>query len=71
MIWFFERQGDHLRCEIRSQIEGDRYDLVITHPDGTEEVEQFTNSQALAQRTVALEKAMRGDGWNGPFARDW
>ena len=71
MIWFFERKGDHLRCEIRTQIEGDRYDLVITHPDGTETVEQFTDSRALAQRTAELQETMRRDGWDGPFGRDW
>jgi hypothetical protein len=71
MIWFFERRGDHLRCEIRTQVEGDRYDLVITYPDGSEAVERFTDSRTLAQRTAELEQAMLRDGWNGPFARDW
>lgn len=71
MIWFFERKGDHLRCEIRTQVEGDRYDLVITRPDGTESVEQFTDSRALSHRTAELEQAMRRDGWSGPFGRDW
>ena len=71
MIWFFERKGDHLRCEIRTQIEGDRYDLVITQPDGREFVEQFSDSRALAHRTTELEQTLRREGWNGPFARDW
>jgi len=71
MIWFFERKGDHLRCEIRTQIEGDRCDLVITHPDGTETVERFSDSRGLAQRTTELQETMQRDGWNGPFSRDW
>ncbi len=70
MIWFFERNGDHLRCEIRTQLEGDRYDLVITRPDGHETVEQFTDSRALANRRAELEQTMRREGWNGPFGRD-
>lgn len=71
MIWFFERKGEHLRCEIRMQIEGDRYDLVIVHPDGSETIESFSDSRELSRRTAELEQALRGEGWDGPFARDW
>jgi hypothetical protein len=71
MIWFFARNGEHLRCEIRPQIEGDRYDLVITLSDGSEEVESYTNSRRLSQRTAELERTLRGQGWDGPFRRDW
>ncbi len=71
MIWFFERRGEHLRCEIRTQVEGDRYDLVITHPDGTETVETFTDSRELSRRAGELEETLRRHGWNGPFRRDW
>ena len=71
MIWFFERKGDHLRCEVRTQIEGERYDLVITDPDGRECVEVFSDSRALAQRTTELKQAMLRAGWDGPFGRDW
>ena len=71
MIWFFERRGDHLRCEVRSQIEGDRYDLLITHPDGTESTETFTDQRDLSRRTSELERLWREEGWAGPFSRDW
>ena len=71
MIWFFERRGDHLRCEIRPQIEGDRYDLFITYPDGTESVESLGYQRDLSRRTEELEQLWRAEGWNGPFSRDW
>ena len=70
MIWFYERQGEHLRCEIRQQIEGDKFALVVTLPDGAERVETFDDSYALNRRSVELEKMLRDKGWNGPFARD-
>ena len=70
MIWFFERQGDHLRCEVRTQIEGDRFDLVITHPDGTETVESFTDDKELNRRTLELQARWHREGWNGPYSRD-
>lgn len=71
MIWFFEREGEHLRCEVRTQIEGDRYDLVILHPDGTETVETFTDSRELNRRAAELELDLKAHGWTGPFHRDW
>lgn len=69
VIWFYERKGEHLRCEIRQQIEGDRFALVVTLPDGTERTEMFDDSGALNRRSVELEKTLASKGWNGPFAR--
>jgi hypothetical protein len=69
MIWFFERQGAHMRCEVRSMVEGDRYQLVITEPDGVERIESFTNSNDLTRRTLELECERARDGWNGPHMR--
>jgi hypothetical protein len=70
VIWFYERQGEHLRCEIRQQLEGDRFALVVTLPDGSERVELFEDSAMLNRRSVELEKILRAKGWGGPFARD-
>jgi len=70
VIWFYERKGEHLRCEIRQQVEGDRFALVVTLPDGTERTEIFDDSRSLNSRSLELEKMLREKGWNGPFARD-
>ncbi len=70
MIWFYERRGEHLRCEIQQQIQGDRFALIVTLPDGTERVEVFDDSTMLNRRSVELEKMLREKGWDGPFARD-
>jgi hypothetical protein len=71
VIWFYERKGEHLRCEIRQQVEGDRFELVVTLPDGTERVETFEDSSELNRRSIQLEKSLAVKGWNGPFARDF
>lgn len=72
MIWFYERKGEHLRCEIQQQlVEGDRFALVVTMPDGSERMETFEDSGALNRRSLELEKTLRAKGWNGPFARDF
>jgi len=69
VIWFYQREGEHLRCEIRQQLEGDRFALVVTMPDGTERVEWFDDSSTLNRRSVELEKLLMEKGWDGPFAR--
>ncbi len=69
MIWFFERAGSHLRCEVRTHIEGDRYQLVITGPDGVEKLEAFTNSHELNRRAQALGAEWEKEGWTGPHTR--
>lgn len=70
MIWFYERKGEHLRCEIRQQIEGDRFALVVTFPDGTERIEVYDDAAALNRRSLELEKKLSEKGWNGPLARE-
>jgi hypothetical protein len=50
-------------------VEGDRFELVVTLPDGTERMEMFEDSGALNRRSIQLEKMLREKGWNGPFAR--
>jgi len=68
MIWFFERHGEYVRCETRKAADG-AFELVITDPDGTERVERFTDSAALAKRQVEIEHGLTADGWSGPHGR--
>lgn len=70
MIWFYERHGEHLRCEIRQMIEGDKYALVVTMPDGTERTELFDDGGSLNRRSLELERMFKTKGWQGPYARD-
>jgi hypothetical protein len=70
VIWFYERKGEQLRCEMRQMIEGDKYALVVRLPDGTERTEVFDDSSALKRRSLELELLFRTKGWNGPYARD-
>ena len=59
MIWFYERKGEHLRCEIRQLVEGDKFALVVTMPDGSERTELFDDGGALNRRSVELEQMLR------------
>lgn len=71
VIWFYEKNGEHLRCEVRHLVEGDRFDLVIIEPDGQERVETFEDSSQLSRRSAELEREWRAMGWDGPFSRDF
>lgn len=70
MIWFYERRGEHLRCEIRQMVEGDKFALVVTMPDGSERTEWFDDGGALNRRSLELEQMLQTKGWAGPYARD-
>jgi hypothetical protein len=64
VIWFFDRNGEKLRYEIcRDRVDG-HYRVVITHPDGTESVEEVDEPTQLIERSVQLMNSLRVDGWH-------
>ena len=66
MIWFFERDRSRLQYEIRRQSDGDDYELVITWPDGRQEIESFSECGSLAARSVHLQSHLAEEGWASP-----
>lgn len=69
MIWFFQRHQSRLHYEIRRQTDGQDYELVITHPDGRQEVEQYADGSALLERSMRLEDDLIAAGWQPPRSR--
>jgi hypothetical protein len=69
MIWFFERQQSRLHYEIRHQTDGHAYELVITHPDGRQEIELFVDPLVLIERSEDLQGALLAAGWHAPLRR--
>lgn len=69
MIWFFERQHARLSYEIRRATEGTEFELVITQPDGSQQVEAFTDASLLMERSVRLRDTLAAQGWRVPDAR--
>jgi hypothetical protein len=63
MIWFFDRNGEKLRYEISHDRLNGFYRVVITHPDGSELVEEVDEPTELIERSVELMNSLRGDGW--------
>jgi hypothetical protein len=66
MIWFFERQTSRLLYEIRRQPDGDDYELVVTFPDGRQEVEKFKDAVTLIERSHRLQESLKAEGWEPP-----
>jgi hypothetical protein len=69
MIWFFERQQSRLHYEIRRETDGDAFELVITQPDGRQELESFTDPLALIERSQDLQDRLLAAGWQPPQRR--
>ena len=63
MIWFFDRNGEKLRYEISHDRAAGRYKVIITHPDGSESVEEVDEPTELIERSVELMNSLRGEGW--------
>ena len=63
VIWFFDKNGEKLRCEISRDRSVGRYRLTVTRPDGSESVEEVDEPTTLIERSVELMNTLRGDGW--------
>jgi hypothetical protein len=66
MIWFFERPGERLQCEIRRAAGDQGYELVWTSSDGRSHVEISRDPAELINRRRALEVWLKLDGWVRP-----
>ena len=69
MVWFFEKQNSRLRYEIRGAENGPDLELVITHPDGREEVEVYVNPADALRRSEHLQRDLAAAGWRSPDSK--
>lgn len=63
MLWFYQRENARLHYEIRRQTDGDHFELVITYPDGRQDVERYTDATKLIDRSIELQNGLRDEGW--------
>jgi hypothetical protein len=62
MLWFFEKDGDRLQCEIRPSTQDAGFELEW-QAKGQVHVEQSEKRDTLAQRWFELELQWKRDGW--------
>jgi hypothetical protein len=63
MLWFFSRQDSRLHYEIRRQTDSEDFEIVITHPDGRQEVERYGDAKKLLNRSIELQNSLKEQGW--------
>jgi hypothetical protein len=63
MVWFYTKEQARLHYEIRRQSDGPDFELVVTHPDGRQEIERFEDSMKLLNRSQHLQQTLRAEGW--------
>ena len=66
MIWFFQRPGERLQCEIRHAASGAQFELVWTSNDGRTHVEVSDDPSELLRKRQALEHWLELEGWVHP-----
>ncbi len=62
MLWFFEREGQRIQCEIRPSVESAGYELEWTE-QGEVHLERSTDVSKLAERWLELEQRLKREGW--------
>jgi hypothetical protein len=68
MFYFFEKDREYVRCEIRE--DAGRWKILITEPSGVERAEPFGSSEEAHARWKELQARFTSDGWFGPYGRD-
>ena len=63
MIWFFDRDDERIRYEIRRAASDDAYELVLTFPDGRTQVDRIGDPAELLERCAEIGRALKDDGW--------
>jgi hypothetical protein len=63
MIWFFERAGVRLQCEMRPAAEGSGFELTWTTPDGQVHIERSDDEEQLTKIRRELEDRLKLEGW--------
>ena len=70
MIWFFHRNGERLRYEIRRAPADDRYELALTLPDGHTQTEEAADGAELLEKCAAMAGILKAEGWRASHLPD-
>lgn len=71
MIWFFHQGHAQIDLEVCRTGRPVGYQLVVTYPDGTEQLEEFRDAKALVERVVEVEDRLLAAGWRpGTFTSE-
>jgi hypothetical protein len=63
VIWFFYQGRAQIDLEVCRATPSATYQLVVTYPDGSEQLEQFPDPRALVRRVIEVEDRLVASGW--------
>jgi hypothetical protein len=63
MLWWFEKNGEQLQCEIRPSDHAAGFEMEVTTPNGEKKIEHAENPDELALRWHELEASLKSAGW--------
>ena len=63
MIWHFTRENAHVDLEVHRLPESAGYIFAVTHADGSEKVENYTDAARLVTRVLSVQQRLLEDGW--------
>ena len=70
VIFFYEQEGQYMRCEVHPRPDGASAELIVTDPDGGATVEILSGSE-VTRRVTELQASMLLAGWWGPIGREF
>jgi hypothetical protein len=70
VIFFYEQEGQYMRCEVHPRADGASAELIVTSPDGGATVEIISGSE-VTRRVTELQTTMLLAGWWGPIGREF
>ena len=63
MVWFLDKDGERLRCEISRDRSSGHYRVALTRPDGSESIEEVDQPTDLIEKSIRLMNTLRTEGW--------
>lgn len=70
MFYFFEKNRQHLQCEIQTTNVPDAFAIVMTEPGGQVRTHYVTGSDEVHRRWRQLQQELTTAGWWGPHGGD-
>jgi len=64
MIWFYSRDDQWMRLEMRYDNDTAEFVVVLRHPDGRQGTERFPDLSGFSKCVVALEQRVKDEDWS-------
>jgi hypothetical protein len=63
MVWFFDRDDQHVEVETRFDNDTLEYVLAVRWPDGHANVERHPDAESFRTRVMALDRELKSMNW--------